>query len=262
MVGRIYRTAQILSLDIVIGAVILLRFFCAQLEVQVSWSVYSLLAITVWLIYTWDHIQDAEKAPQAKRLRYLFHRKHKSILILISICLILFMVPMVFFIPLAVLLGGLLLGLLSLLYLIVQGRLSTFFSKELYVAFVYSAGILMVPLLMGKSLKLEIWFLLLLLSFMNLILFSWFEKQEDARDGFDSLATLLGEKRLEKLIFVLGSFGLAISFLRLNEIGIFFFIGFLTYTVMIITPKWFRKNERYRAIGDSVFLWPILFEWL
>ena len=76
MIGRAYRTAQILSIDIVIGAVILLRFFCAYFDVSPGWEVYVMLGGTVWLIYTADHLRDAEKTVQSKRERYLFHRRN------------------------------------------------------------------------------------------------------------------------------------------------------------------------------------------
>ncbi len=262
MIRRLYSTAQLLSLDIVIGVVILLRFFCAQLEIQVTWHVYFLLASTVWLIYTLDHIQDADKAPKAKRGRYIFHRRHKSILIIVAICLIFLMIPFAFFIPLAILLGGLLLGLLSLVYLLVQSKLPKYFSKELYVAIVYSTGILLVPIIMGQSFQWDILVLLILLSFTNLILFSWFEEKEDASDGFNSLATEVGGKRLEKLTLLLISVGFSLSIIKWDVIHVFFLIAFSMYVMMVLFPVWFKKNERYRSLGDSVFLFPILFEWL
>ena len=261
MISRLYSTAQILSLDIVIGAVVLLRFFCIQLEVQVSWQTYFLLGSTIWLIYTLDHIQDAEKAPGSTRARYIFHRKYKFQLVFLAVCLILLMVPVAFFIPLAVLMGGLILGLLSLIYLIIHAKLSRVFSKELYVALIYSLGILMVPMLMAKAFKLETFVLLVLLSFTNLVLFSWFEERDDAIDGFDSIATQMGRKKLERLVILLVSIGVAISVLRLDRLHIFFLVGFTTYSLMIIFPKWFRLNNKYRSLGDSVFLWPIVFEW-
>ena len=74
MIGRAYRTAQILSIDIVIGVVILLRFFCVQFGVAPGWEVYTLLGGVVWLIYTADHLRDAESKIKSSRERYLFHK--------------------------------------------------------------------------------------------------------------------------------------------------------------------------------------------
>ncbi len=262
MIGHVYGTIRILSLDIVTGAVILLRFFCIQLNVHVSWRVYILLGITVWLIYTLDHIRDAEKAPQSKRARYVFHRKHKKILVIISTGLGVFIIPFIFFIPVEILLGGLFLGLLLLIYLLIQDKLASIFSKELYVALVYSLGILMVPTVIKKEFRFDMGLLLMLLSFANLILFSWFEEHEDSRDGFDSLATRLGKERLEKLILIVVSTGLAISILTFNELHTFFFVGFFIYSLMAVFPQWFRGDQRYRIFGDGIFLWPVVFEWL
>lgn len=262
MIGRAYRTAQILSLDIVIGAVILLRFFCAQLEVSVDWPVYALLGATVWLIYTADHLRDSETAEFGHRERYQFHLKHRKRLVLAMLVVVLFAAPLVFFIPAIIFFGGLVLGLFSLIYLFIQHKLSSILSKELYVAVVYTMGIMMVPMLMKMTFKWEILIMLFLLTFVNLIIYSWYEREDDFRDEFHSIATQLTSNQLEKIIVIILSLGLAISVLTFNITHIYFITGFLIYSLMILFTSWFRNDHRYRAIGDGVFLLPIFFEWL
>jgi 4-hydroxybenzoate polyprenyltransferase len=262
MIGRAYRTAQILSLDIVIGAVILLRFFCAQFQVSPRWEVYVLLAGTVWLIYTADHLRDAEKSVKSNRERYLFHKKNKRLLITIAIILLLFLALLIFFIPIVIFLGGLVLGSFSFIYLLVQHRLSRFLSKELYVALVYSLGILMVPMLLSQTFQWDILVLLILLTFVNLTIFSWYEREDDIKDKFRSIATEMNTNQLEKVILIMISIGLAIAILNISLIHGYFAIGFLVYALMIVKPDWFISNHKYRTIGDGVFLLPIFFEWL
>ena len=97
---------------------------------------------------------------------------------------------------------------------------------------------------------------------MNLSLFSWYEKEDDIKDKFQSIATELKGKKLKKIILLLISIGLSIAVLSINLITIYFIAGFVIYALMIISSDWFRLNHRYRAIGDGVFLLPILFEWL
>ncbi|MEQ9468813.1 MAG: UbiA family prenyltransferase [Ekhidna sp.] len=262
MIGRVYRTAQILSLDIVIGAVILLRFFCVQFGVAPRWEVFVLLGGVVWLIYTADHLRDAEHKIRSSRERYLFHKEHRKPLVVVAGIVLLVLSILVFFIPLVIFLGGLALAVFSFIYLIMQHRLSRFLSKELYVALVYSAGILMVPFLLSQTYRWDVFLLLVLLTFINLSLFSWYEKDEDIRDKFQSIATELNGKKLEKIILLLISLGLAIALLSINLIASYFIAGFVIYALMIIFPDWFRLSHRYRAIGDGVFLLPILFEWM
>lgn len=262
MIGRAYRTAQVLSIDIVIGAVILLRFFCAQFEVSPGWEVYVLLGGAVWLIYTADHLRDAEKSVKSNRERYVFHRKNKRSLVAVAVSVLLLLLPLIFFIPVILFLGGLALTVFSFVYLLIQHRLSRFLSKEVYVALVYSAGVLMVPFFLGQVFRWDILLLLVLLTYANLGIFSWYEREEDTVDGFRSIATELASKQLEKTQLILIITGLSISILTLELVATYFTIGFAIYILMMIYPSWFRVNHRYRAIGDGVFLLPILFEWL
>lgn len=261
MIGRAYRTAQILSIDIVIGVVILLRFFCAQFQVSPGWGVYVLLGGTVWLIYTIDHLRDAKKSVKSMRERYMFHSKNRKALTVISIIVLFFLFPLIFFIPMMILLGGLALGVCSFIYLFIQHKLSFFLSKELYVAIVYSLGILMVPMIMNRSFELEILTLLFLLTYINLLIFSRYEKEDDDRDGFKSIATQLSEIKLEHMILILLSTGFGLSLLKINFLHIYFIIGFFIYALMMIFPHRFKSHHLYRTVGDGVFLLPILFEW-
>lgn len=262
MIGRAYRTAQILSIDIVIGVVVLLRFFCAQFGVTPGWEVYTLLGGVVWLIYTADHLRDAEQSVQSSRERYLFHKDHRKTIVVVAFIVLITLSSLTFFIPLLIFLGGIALGVFSFVYLLMQHRLSRFLSKELYVALVYSAGILMVPFLLSQTYRWDVFILLVLLTFVNLSLFSWYEKEDDLKDGFHSIATELQGWKLEKTILLLISAGLSVALISPNVITIYFIVGFLIYALMTIFLDWFRINHRYRAIGDGVFLLPILFEWL
>ena len=218
MFGRGYRFIQILSIDIVIGVVILLRFFCVHFGVEVGWQVYTLLACSVWLIYTADHIRDAEKAKTTNRSRYLFHHKFKRPLIASSIVLITLMLALIFYIPSIILISGIILAAFSFVYLLIQHQLSIWLSKEFYVSIVYSIGILMVPMLLSGRTEWSYLILLVLLTFTNLVIFSWYEKDQDEQDGFISLATRLSNEGIEKLMLILVSLGIGISILNFNEI--------------------------------------------
>ncbi|WP_421764071.1 hypothetical protein [Ekhidna sp.] len=262
MFFRVYRLAQILSLDIVIGVVILLRFFCVQFRVNPGWEVFVLLGAAVWLIYTFDHLRDAENSPNSARERYVFHRKYKKMLIVASAVVLLISAPLIFFVPITVLVGGILLSTFSILYLLIQRKLSRLLFKELYVALVYSAGVLLVPIVLSGTFDLILFLLLFQLTFLNLIIFSWFEKEEDLREGFRSIATQMEADKLEKLMFTLVSLGLALSLLSFEITHIYFIVGFTIYASLIHLSKRFRRNYLYRAIGDGVFLLPIVFEWI
>lgn len=262
MIGRVYRFAQVLSLDIVIGVVILLRFFCAQSKIDAGWQVSALLGIAVWLIYTVDHLRDAERASSSVRERYLFHRINDKVLkkaILVVLFLAFFLL---FFIPTIIFLGGLVLAILSIFYLFIQHKLSSFFLKELYVSIIYTLGILLVPTLLSGSFQISNFIFLFLLTFINLTIFSWYEREEDMKDGFQSIATQLSNRKLETMLGLLLSIGLGLSVMVCNEVHFFFGIGFLIYSSIYLFPQFFRRHQLYRTLGDGVFLLPIISEWL
>ena len=262
MIGRAYRLAQILSVDIVIGAVILLRFFCTRSGVSPGWQVYALLGATVWLIYTIDHLRDAEKSTSSARERYVFHKKHKRVLMWAAGFVLAGIFSLLFFIPVVIFLGGLVLGSLSFVYLLVQHKLSVLCSKELYVAVVYSLGVLMVPGLLGMVFHWSYFILLFFLTYINLIIFSWYEREEDENDNFESIATRMRSGVLERLILILLACGLALAVQKVTVTHLYFFTGFTVYGFMVLFPGKLTRGHWYRTIGDGVFLVPILFEWL
>jgi len=263
MFASLYRSAQYLSLDIVLGAVILLRFFSNILSVSPSIYVYFLLGASVWLIYTIDHIKDSKKAKEALRGRYQFHLKYEKILWTLIAVLLVCCFFCLFYLERSLLVSGGVLLLLSFIYLIVQQFFSRYGAKELYVAMIYSLGILIAPFTMIRSFHLTYFFLLFLLTFLNLMLFSWFEKEEDMRDGFNSIATLFKSVMLEKVILLNLVLGLTFAILMdYSLISFYFLLAFSSYAFLFIRDKWAVKNHRYRTVGDGVFLIPILFEWL
>jgi hypothetical protein len=68
---------NILSLDVVAGAVAGALFFGEILQVQLSFSVLTALGLTVWIIYTLDHLRDAKQILNvASTDRHRFHQEH------------------------------------------------------------------------------------------------------------------------------------------------------------------------------------------
>ncbi|NQZ75576.1 MAG: UbiA family prenyltransferase [Ekhidna sp.] len=259
MIGTIYRTIRVLSIDIVIGVVILLRFFCAQFEVMPTWHIYVLLGVAVWIIYTVDHMRDSVKASVGDRERYAFHSKNRKPLLLMVLILLCSVFPLLFFVPTQILLFGSALMVLSGIYLLVQQHLSYLFFKEFYIALVYVFGILMIPVLLGGDVPFIYFVNFLLLAFSNLILISWYEREQDEQDGFESIATRLGDEFLSKVLLVILSFGTLLSMLLADTIGLYFFICFCIYISVFIYYSYFGTRDRYRIVCDAVFLFPLLF---
>lgn len=260
MIGRAYGFLQILSIDIVIGALTLLHFFCSYFSVSATFGTYLILGCTTWLIYTTDHLRDAKKAPNSKRIRYQFHLKHAKKLKAVVVIAIVAISVMVFQLHFEIIKGGIVLALLSAVYLIIQKRLASLGLKELYVALVYTSGILLVPFILLGSFEPAAFLLLLLLTYSNLLLFSWFEKEEDKVDLFVSIGTVLDGKKLELLILFCLALGIAISILQdYDFLSCYFFLAFIIYAYLLIKADTVKKNQLYRLVGDGVFIIPLIF---
>ena len=263
MLSRAFSILQILSIDIVLGAVILLHFFSIYSGVSPSNEVYFVLGATVWLIYTIDHLRDAKKAPHSTRVRYRFHLKNEKKIRVAILTVFLSVICFLFFLDQSILVGGFILALFSAIYLIIQKRLAKLGLKELYVAIIYTSGILLAPFVLMASFSITMFMLVLLLTYTNLILFSWFEREEDINDQFISIATIMESKRLESLILICLALGISLSLLQhLDALTGYFTVAFSIYSLLFVRAVSLKKDQLYRTMGDGVFLLPILFELL
>src|SRR5688572_15677356 len=107
-VKSLYQYVNILSLDVVAGAVICSLFFARIFNLMVSQYGLAALALTVWIIYTIDHLRDAKTIRKvASTDRHRFHQKYFGH-ILITLCLVAAVdFVIILFVPQKVLLLGL-----------------------------------------------------------------------------------------------------------------------------------------------------------
>ncbi|MEM7297064.1 MAG: hypothetical protein AAF391_02230, partial [Bacteroidota bacterium] len=166
------------------------------------------------MIYTVDHLRDAMKAPNSQRGRYQFHLRNSTPLKITLLIVLAGSIYSLFHISSIVLIAGSFLALLSGVYLVVQGLLAKWGLKELYVSIIYTSGILLLPFLSIEKVDFVVFFQLFLLTYVNLITFSWFERNEDFEDGFVSIVSVVGNLNLQKIILVIISVGLSLTVLQ------------------------------------------------
>lgn len=264
---RVYQYINILSIDIVAGAIICALFFAKIFQVQIK--TYGLLALglTVWIIYTVDHLRDAKKIKHhASTQRHRFHQQHfHTLMWLVGLAMVLDTFT-IFFIRRQVFEWGLILSAIVMLYLIAQHSLR--FLKELFIASLYTCGVLILSATI-TAIEVDLVHQLLILQFgfiawINLVLFSWFDQVFDLRDEQNSFVTTVGERATR--LFLCGLFGF--NFL-LTAIQIIFhgpltpvLILLMMNTILFLIFIWrtaLAKNDLYRLIGDAVFLFPVFF---
>jgi hypothetical protein len=272
---HILKTLRHLSLDVVLGALASGSMVVWMLRQEMPWIWWLALPMAVWVIYTTDHLLDAYRLKdQAHTERHLFHHRYFRLLLFIWLALLLSCLSWVpLLAPLPMVYLGLGMGLFAAahlgLVLWIGSRVSWLFHKELGVALVYAAGVWGGPLVMmpgpwpGPLLIAFLQFFLLAL--INLLFFSYYEKQTDQRDGHTSIVLAIGAQNARKVIAVLGGLfvGLGAQLLTREGLGYRFWVAEGVMAVMLLgllgiafLPSIFRKNERYRIWGDGLFMLP------
>src|SRR6478609_8154698 len=146
--NRLYRQLNLLSLDVVAGVVICAVFFSEIFDVHIRPQGLVTLALTVWIIYTTDHLLDAHRIQgTASTERHRFHQQNFLLLFIFLGIGTIINVILIFFIREAVFLWGLWLIGFVVFYLLFQKWLRFF--KELIAALLYSGGV-MLPSLAGS----------------------------------------------------------------------------------------------------------------
>ena len=265
-----FQYLNILSLDVVTGACMCSYFIADVLNVQLQWTSVALLGLTVWLIYTFDHLNDARQINHlAATPRHRFHQRHFKELVFASIAGLAIAAFLIFHVPVATVVWGaalmcLVVGYFLLLFLM---KLKPTYHKEMMIALLYAAGIMLAPLSIYSG-ELNIYILVVflqfaLLAFTNLLTFAAFEIHSDEKDEFPSLARLMGEAKaillLKGLVLVQLLVVLILCFqsnLLILEIILALMIGILGTVVFLRT--YFIRLEVYRIVGDAIFLMPLI----
>lgn len=266
-----YKVFQALSLDVVFGAVIISLSICKYFLVQIPVTIFICLAMTIWLIYTIDHLLDAKRIKnKASTFRHQFHQKYQKRIFIAVLFFFDVDVCFTFGLPNTVFYAGGILVFPIIIYLLLAQR-TTLWAKEIFVACIYTIGIFLGPICLSNYNLLSIQWLLipqvLLLVFSNLLIFSWFDYLKDLKDGNTSIIIRFGKSISEKIIFytIVTSmiFSVAIIILRPFEptIVIQIIMLLMNFLLLLIFKKehLFRLNDVYRVIGDGVFFIPLIF---
>lgn len=214
-----------LSLDVVFGAMASMYFFQKLVHVQLEPSIYTLLALAVWTLYSLDHLLDARQSKGSNSPRRVFYRQNMLVLSIgILVAVITGLVGAFYWLG-----WGKELQLTLVLIVAMGGcrwaiqKLGPVVLKEVSIALFYVVGILWLPILRAEAQDLS-WQVLafalvfLVLALLNLWMLSFLDREEDRQDGFISIAMQLPPIQMiqwiRKLAF-LGIFGTMASFILL-----------------------------------------------
>ncbi|HEY6437242.1 MAG TPA: hypothetical protein VIY47_11685 [Ignavibacteriaceae bacterium] len=259
-----YRFLNILSIDVALGAVCCAAWFAQFFDISLRGSELVSLGLTVWMIYTADHLMDAIKIEhEASTSNHRFHQRYFSTLLSALILAVICDGVLMFFIRKEVFHAGVVLLIAVTIYLLFNRSLS--FLKEPLVAILYCTGILLPVLsiagvsMMANALPIVMTFFTTVL--INVVLFSWFDYEADKRDGGRSLVILFGltiTKRLLLILFTIQSILILSITYRGVPGSVLFIIMNGLLLLLFIKSDFFRVKENYRLLGDMIFLFPII----
>ncbi len=265
-----WKYINMLSIDIAIGAVIGCAFFGHIFEVSILPHAFVALGLSVWIIYTADHLSDAYKLTSrgltGSTERHRFHQRHFSKLMVLVIGAAFLTGLEVFYVRPPVRIAGLSLAVPVGLYLIGQHRLRM--TKEIFGAVLYTSGIVLVPLaLLHRVPEVPEAMLIALYgltALANLLLFSLVDLPADVKDQHTSFASIMGTERAQRYFFVLivmnaiGCLGVGIfsEDLLLPVLIVLVMNGILAYIGM--RRKELAFGDRYRIIADAIFFIPLI----
>lgn len=261
-----YRIINILSLDVVAGSMVASAFFSKLFSVPLYGIELTALGLTVWLIYTFDHLRDANRIQHvASTERHRFHQVYskdlkKSVIIVTVIdAVVITQLHRQLFV------WGIMLAALILILLLIQRHIP--WIKELLIAIFYTAGVLLpvIPFL-STSMKAAEYILIIqfaLTALINLLIFSWYSRNEDQKDNFHSVVTAAGVNITRFTIYGCWLMTVLLSLYQWRA-GLFYesIIILFIATVLILIfvfNTFFSQHNRYRYLGDVLFLVPLIY---
>jgi 4-hydroxybenzoate polyprenyltransferase len=250
---------------VAVGAMVCAAFFADLFKVKILPQGIASLGLAVWLIYTVDHLLDAMKLKEkASTARHQFHHRYFNFLVAVVAIAICAEMILIFFLRAQIFRSGVMLAGLVIVYIFANRWLK--YVKEIAAAFIYCLGVWL-PVFSLRPDAFDFNGILLIIPFglivlTNLILFSWMDFERDRSDGQQSMITLLGKKSGAVIVIVLSLMIVAILVLSFEtfpwDVVIIYGLMILTLTIIFINPKYFNVNDRFRYLGDLIFLFPLL----
>ena len=271
-IGKVYRLAQNLSIDVVLGALLTGMMAAKLLDCLLPIAWWIGFPLCVWIFYTADHLMDAFRlGDQAHTERHLFHYKYFRFLSTLVCLGALFILWAIFMAPLSLFILGLVIGSLGFLHLFLsylfRNVVSKWVQKELGVALIYTIGVWGGPAALAwENIPFIYWgltFIFFLLALCNLLIFSYQELITDILDGHTSFVRALGHNASHRLVSVLLIGIIALTTWQIITYKLeyywllahFISVGIVLIFILIhLFPNYFHTHDRYRAWGDGAFL--------
>lgn len=268
-----FRILNILSIDVIIGSVLSGLFVVKIMNVDPGWSWWIVLPLSVWVLYTTDHILDAKRSNTADRsTSQCFHLVFmKPLLVILSLVVVFILIIVIFYLKKEIIIVGLYILILSGLYLLsvyfFRNKKSHLLQKEVLVSALYTTGIWCGPLSIANTFDfsrivlMSVFFLAVL---VDILVLSFYELQDDEFINPNTFPLKYGQKFTTYTIYSLcfASFALSIYMIIVipyGQVSIGFKLVMLMIFVILLLFSlriYLYKNHYYRYLGELVFWIP------
>lgn len=267
------RILNTLSIDVVIGSVLSAFLAAKLLNVDLNWTFWISFPISVWIIYTMDHLVDANRLKSAAhtyrhRFHFLYRKELISIIIVLSI---IDSIIILMWLQKEIIFFGLVLILLTILYLLLlhfnrNTKISLF--KEIFVSTIYTLGIWGGPISISNfninSSQIILLSVFLLLVLSDVLLLSYYEVESDRKDSHSTFTVKYGKPLTARMIILilLIVFGASIFIIYSHELFLYrvaaklFLVMGLIEIILLRYSSVLGENKIYRYIIELVFWIP------
>lgn len=264
---RAYRLAQALSLDVALGGLASGCLAAYHFGVNMPLAWFWVLPAAIWVMYTSDHLLDAWRLKAtANTYRHQVHVQYFGPLAGLTAGVALLTLGLALaFLGRPVVLFGLgvacVSGLHFLLVALTAGKIRGWHTKELAVGAIFTAGVWGPPWVMAGMpvAGLGAVFQFFGLAMVNLLVFALYEKEADAAAGHPNLALSWGVRTVQRLAAAI-ALGIGAGIVASPFQPVQWIFGAMLAGLMwvAVDTRRFEADNRYRALGDAVFLFPYL----
>jgi len=266
---------RLFSLDIIAGALASCLFAFKIIDVPASIPLFIVLGISVFSIYSFDHIVDGiRKEGFTDTGSHRFFFVHRKVLIGIVILAVMAGISLaVIFLDKEIIKFGIFVGIFLIVYFLFNQTKNTawqkMFFKEFWIAVIYTLVIWGLPII-ENSYLVEIPAILMAISFGflvlgNVLIYSYYGFISDGLEREKSIAIQFGRKKSRMFIILALCFS---ADALLAELIFFHLFRSIDYTVLILMnfglmliiyqKDKFEKNNLYGVLADALFLLPVL----
>jgi len=267
---KILNILNLINADVAIGAMLFSAYFSKLFHVPTDLLSVVVLGLSVWAIYTFDHLVDAKKSNQKNQSQiHKYHnRNYKSlaIVLLIDLVIIAILLPQL---PTDTLTYGSILSLVVLIYFLTINLLPirSIYHKEVLIAVVYFAGVLLIPVTHQNFIFNYQYVPILICYFIvivnNIITFSVFDSKYDRKSGFPSMTQNIKIKLIHYLFISLNVLLIAMLFLSTEYWDTLSLILCSSMAILLILLYSYKDHyyvrQYYRIVGDGIFYLPVFY---